>query len=66
MTGTNLRWTTLVLLEADQKISGSIQKKDCTWYKCKSISLTKMAFLSLVGFYPVIFSRKRQSKIWLG
>ena len=66
MAGTNFGWTILVLLKANENFHSPIHFFFCTWYKCNSISLTKMAFLSLVVFYPVIFSRKRQSKIWLG
>ena len=66
MTGTNLRWTTLVLLKANENFHSPIHFIFCTWYSCKSIALTKMAFQSLVVFYTVIFNRKRQSKIWLG
>ena len=65
MAGTNFGWTILVLLKANENFHSPIHFFFCTWYSCKSIAHTKMAFQSLVGFYPVIFSGKRQSKILL-
>ena len=63
MAGTKFRWTTLVLLKANENFHFPIHFFFCTWYSCKSIAHTKMAFQSLVVIYTVIFNRKRQSKI---